>query len=240
MRRSNSKLMVSTQENIICFDVDYIYFHGKLDEETDKLKQTLIYQQEFGSENQTDHFMFTRNAMVYLSRTNKLIFFGSQKQSRKYLVYQYPLETRKWSLLLESQALEFEHYRNCLFTGNVKLVPTEDEEYIIMFHLEDERVRVYDVAKNEIKTCSLKLPPFERSAGEFGCVMLKDKMKEELVTFGYIRNLFPRATSKSMHVLPTHIGELVSRWVVFEFVHIVWPRRKHLRINVDDIFNSMV
>ena len=241
MRRADSELMVSTRENISSFSVDDTYFHGMLDEEPDKLQEILIHQKDFAAENQTDHFMFTRNAMVYLSRRNKLIFFGSaDTNSSQYLVYQYSLETRKWSFLLEAQALETEHYLNCLFTGNVKLVATEDEENIIIFHLENEAVHVYDVRKNEMKKCSLKLPAFERSAGAFGCVMLKDRTKEELVTFGYIRSLFPRANSKSMHVLPTHIGELVSRWVVFEFVHIVWPRRKHFRISVNDIFKSIV
>ena len=66
----------------------------------------------------------------------------------------------------------------------------------------------------------------------------RDRITENLLTFGYINQLWKFSEYSDMAPLPFYLMKLIEQWIHFEYVHIIGTRAnksRHWKINVDEI-----
>ena len=71
---------------------------------------------------------------------------------------------------------------------------------------------------------------------------MTDENREELSTFGFVRECFEKAEMKGVQYLPPSIIELIAGWVEMEFVYLLEKGggNGHWKIRVDDILKSVI
>ena len=104
-----------------------------------------------------------------------------------------------------------------------------------------DQIAIYDVDDGIFKLCSVKLSFRKFVFPE--SVTLRDCGLEKLLASGFIRESLTLPSFQGLQPMPVHIEELIAKWVVIEYVHVLGQiyddRREHYRIGVDYIMDNL-
>ena len=68
-------------------------------------------------------------------------------------------------------------------------------------------------------------------------------MEEKLLASGFIRESLTLPSFQGLQLMPVHIEELIAKWVVIDYVHVLGQRYdeniEHYRIGVDYIMDNL-
>ena len=122
--------------------------------------------------------------------------------------------------------------------------PTIDEEIDLMNNLDPlygictDVIMMYDLENMDSfpVMSSIRCPV----KGECHALSMRDRSREDLVTFGFVNRLF-RSELKGTQFLPRHIIQLIADWVEMENVYLLQQNGKgHWKISLDVILESLI
>ena len=153
---------------------------------------------------------------------------------------EFSLSSKKWKGLKKEEMV------------GVAMVCSADSRYIISFGglmydppaiSPKDVISVYDLSdvNNQTlksKRCQLLCPV----KGRFHAVTMPDQKKEELATFGFVRQCFESKELEGVQSLPHYLIELIAKSVEMEYVHLMTNEKDvgHWKISLKDILESVV
>ena len=91
-------------------------------------------------------------------------------------------------------------------------------------------IYVYNFKWNEFKKSKIKCP----TKGDYITFVHHDDLKDNLLTFGYIRYYF------NVQIFPKHLITFIVKWVSQnQQIHLICDQGKHWEINANHIINNI-
>eukprot|EP01084_Bolivina_argentea_P077090 139775_1 len=121
--------------------------------------------------------------MVHDNKNNYLLLFGGYDwDNSDYVDYilEFNINTKQWSKMPASLPKK---------TGSIACTMAINNKYVLLFGGEDDNnnycdnIFIYSIKNQTIKESKIKCP----SKGIFSCIAVNDNIKDEKITFGYIR-----------------------------------------------------
>ena len=129
----------------------------------------------------------------------------------------------------------------CINWGS-QLAMTSNERYLLLMGGVDTSTSRYNFTKNilvlDFKTMILRESRVKLPMRRIKVSVHRDRITENLLTFGYINQLWKFSEYSDMAFLPFYLMKLIEQWIHFEYVHIIGTRAnksRHWKINVDEI-----
>ena len=101
----------------------------------------------------------------------------------------------------------------------------------------------YDIQGNVIKKCTSQVPRgiMAQTEGRYIALAVEDQIRDELISFGFIRRVFGTPGFKDVTLLPRTLIGLVTEYISSAFIHHIGCNkyhRGHVKISVRDIVRS--
>lgn len=195
----------------------------------------------------TKHIIHFLSKAVFLQSKRSIIAYG-MAQNGISMICEYSLASNEW-IVRETSSLR-PH-----FHGGPAIVVTSDERYIIscgeyegFYHAPyHNSIVIYDVKKDTFTESDIKFP----GSGDVGnAVLMANPKRDELLTFGFVKQCFRDPLFKNMQNLPKYLIQMMAKWFCFETLHLFWNRPRfdadseqdrsiHWKIDVDDILKVL-
>ena len=189
------------------------------------------------------------------SRDSILLFRNGAYPSFNRDFAEFSLSSKKWKRLKVPSSSA-----NGNMVG-VAMMCSADGRYIICFgglvrdppvarsiresfgYISKDVITVYDLSDVNDQTlkpkrCQLLCPV----KGRFHALTMTDKKKEEMATFGFVRQCFESKQLKEVNFPPHYIIQMISKWVEMEYVYLLKNGNGggHWKISLKDILESVV
>lgn len=101
-----------------------------------------------------------------------------------------------------------------------------------------DSIIIYDINKMELFQSKVKCP----FKGPMKAICMRDKIKENLIVFGFINQLFQNHQWNDIIQLPFYLKQFIQSFFIVEYLHILALSMneqigKHFKINVDHLFS---
>ena len=198
--------------------------------------------------------------LVPLEDRNEMVLFAcgasdssDGENSEPYnLVYIYKANDNLWSHLKDQDYMYSNHNSFGMYLIGGTAIQLDEEHICIIRgyskhdsfqgHYEmTDKIVVYNLEDNEF----IMLPMELTMSGCTDCAMLRDRKMENVLTAGYIRELYETAAFKAISAVPVHVVDLISNWVPIEYIHVHDRDHKpsnanHLRISSSAILETAI
>eukprot|EP01084_Bolivina_argentea_P092450 166312_1 len=178
---------------------------------------------------------------VYLSLKQSILFIGGS-------CFHYPYEwTTNNMYLYNTNNGKVSKTNNTLpiplaFFGYVL---TRNQKYVVIFGgiIDDKQEKTDD-----IYILNTDMMTFRKSVikcpckDSFQAILFCDEHREQIITFGFIRQCWKSKQFLTLQYPPNYICQLINQWFVDEYVHLIaqtttFNQRNHFKIKFDCIFN---
>ena len=141
---------------------------------------------------------------------------------------------------------------------SVSIVATFDDNFVFIiqgkcsigidinkFNKQTPSIYVFDTKNNTCKKCHVEFPIFVDDINMFNGfqgIMIRNKIKDELLTFGFVNNCFKLNEFTNVQILPHYLIDLIVKYIIMEYIHIfsiykvdINGHHEHWKISVDDL-----
>ena len=182
----------------------------------------------------------SRNSIILIGRAGRSTKFG-----------EYSLSTKEWQYWAYSYFPQFP-------VSDVAIVCSADGRHLITFgvtslegyhkfcghHIPnqqkiDHRDRIYIFNLDDHtaipKESALRCPV--QGTGCFHALMMGDRKRDEVMTYGFVRRCFNNAEMNNLTFPPRYLIELMAKWFAMEWIHLFerTGKKRHWKICLDDI-----
>ena len=171
--------------------------------------------------------------------------FDGNEHFKRNVLFRYSLDDEQWTMLnvdnIRGIGMTFQRARYDA------IVYSKNEQYILSMggfssiytsttgdNVLSDTIAVYDVNANAFRVSSQRLPIMREPAIDFNCCIIRNWPLESFVMFGYVRRLYASEPFENVMDIPLHLLFLMTRWVAFDFVHVIYDQR-HFQMRVDRI-----
>eukprot|EP01084_Bolivina_argentea_P103189 184861_1 len=182
--------------------------------------------------------------LLHLKSKNKLLLLGGEYHLNcKNEIYEYCVKNnkwKKWSVKLPKPLNKF------------GIISTNNDNFMIIFggcigfkydgtdvicgdlndHFSSD-IYVCDISKKLFIKSTIKCP----FATPYYAMIVEDKNKDELLTFGFVNEFFRSKNGCNLQKLPFYIVKLIKQWVCNEMIHLL-SGKYHWKIALDEILKS--
>ena len=177
-----------------------------------------------------------RQALFFQSRESIILFCWTPRHGQSVLM-EYSLKSKRYNRLDWSIVSKWTHHT---------IVSTLDERYIVLFGKHSPRkqdsladpIIVFDLRSNEVFQSNIKCPVFSY----YYPVVLGSHLRNELISFGFVRQAMKASIHLSNEKVPCDIMNLISRWYCKEEIHLIavdTDCNSHWKIDMDEIIQSI-
>ena len=132
------------------------------------------------------------------------------------VIDEYSLSTKQWNMRRCDSSLIMDEYVRYL-----KALCTADGRYLVI--LKNDIISICDLNESTLKLTAVRCPDVINVGEdrEFHLLSMRDKWREEMATFGFVRGCFDCKQMKRVQQLPRYIIELIAKWVEMESIHLM-------------------
>ena len=146
-------------------------------------------------------------------------------------IYSYDLKNKKWNLLPQKLPVPL------AFFGYVL---SDNEKYLIIMggtmvvNVQTNRIWVMDVDNMQFKKCTIRCPAYDN----YHAISMNDGFDADLLTFGYIRDVWKLSEFSSILYPPEGLIKLMATYCSTEFIHLIAWKGNHCKIALIDILQN--
>eukprot|EP01084_Bolivina_argentea_P234982 395544_1 len=168
---------------------------------------------------------------LHMESRNSIMMVVKEKANSPFSIYEFLLENNKWMSLNIKLP-------NASKDG-LSMVKSRNEKYIFIIDgLETLNVYVLNIQCGKLKKSCLEYPCFH--VGDFGVINMTNKMKDELLVFGYVKKCYQLLEFNEVQYLPHYLVQCIVGWISIERIHFILMHGAHWMINIDDILCSLI
>eukprot|EP01084_Bolivina_argentea_P220702 373989_1 len=154
--------------------------------------------------------------MVYANKYNYLLLFGARDGYFNYMNYilEFNMKTKQWNKLSLSLPQR---------VSSICCTMAINNKYVLIFggfHAYDN-IYIYSLQHKTLKQSKIKCP----SESTFCAITVNDNVKDEKLTFGYVRNQW-KVCDMNHYFPPYYLLKLIHSYYLNEFVYLLDKRRK--------------
>lgn len=179
---------------------------------------------------------------VVMNKRNSMITIALKHQHGHYAstILEYSFKDEQW---IDWNICDLMNYGH-------KIVKTRNEDFLILidgyknnYHRQSVSpfIFVVDVRRKKLNQCTIKIPFYLDSCDSV--TVSGDKIKDELLVFGYVNGLWKAREFSNLPSLPFYLNKLIAKWVCFECINLIghWQvsRFGHWKIDIDQILQSI-
>ena len=169
------------------------------------------------------------NCHIYTKSKDRIINIDNRNGG----VQEYSISNQKWS----KWSLK---YTPPSLPRPSLVLKTSDEKYLLIIGGGTRIITVYNVKQNIFYQSNIQCPAISEIFNSdfiYQGIIMGNKQNDELLTFGFIRNLFDNHDFNGIQPLPHYMIKLISNWINNDKVHI-FDKEHHFQINLDKILQS--
>ncbi len=205
---------------------------------------------QIGSIESGNHFCFNNKQKYFqkistLKKTANLMNFGNIYLPQNKILfimggYVPSLTIFQYCNTIWKYSTKTKHWCELKITLPVKLagfgvVSTKNEQYIIILGGSislgegSDNIFIYDIIKNKFMISKIKCP----EKAEYQAILFNNSLRDEILTYGYIKNCFKNPMFNNVQLLPTYLVKMIGVYYCLEQIHLIGRKNKHWSINID-------
>lgn len=199
--------------------------HLIFDQENNTFKENFEFM-TFDYNDVSDLVHCSKHTAIHVPSKNILLLFISHTVKQKCIIWTLNLKTNEWTT---NNTIKYK-----LTVSSAALI--SNQQFVILYDRKQTKIYLLDIRYDDYTTsqCIIQTP-FEHAS-----IMERTEggIKDEMLIFGWIKQLFQQSQFQEMVLPPVYIIKLLMKWYSAELIHFICGGTTHFCIAVKHLLLS--